>query len=359
MNPVIFIFLFLSFFASALQAQVIIGNGGEGVRIGEQIVLRDLYEEGSHENPEMGQKVDNDFLVRFYELKLDLFFATESELFLQKITQIEGVYPGVGRAILEAFAYFKFKFVSQPLPLLPNDSNSVSNDQRVQLALRRYSDIYIDYKSWLKMAVPQRVALMVHEALYSYLEVECKDSVCSQYSIQVRPLIGQLFLKKTTKDIGQLLKRIGFDSVMAQCKIPYLINGQFSIFEKDTVQGPLYEKKLNLNKEDDFQNTFAFISDKIDSFAQMGMSVTTVSDFFRPIVLIRSNTYYSDYGTQTALVFESSSSVYKKQYSFTNKTDFYITFMEEVKKWIHINRFNNILDPLLYCKRPFVSMGSR
>lgn len=58
----ILFFLSLNFFNTVYTSTVIIGNGGEGYKIANQIYVRDLAENGIHLNPYFGNRSDINFV---------------------------------------------------------------------------------------------------------------------------------------------------------------------------------------------------------------------------------------------------------------------------------------------------------
>ncbi|WP_374029637.1 hypothetical protein [Bdellovibrio bacteriovorus] len=192
------------------MAYVRIGNGGEGVLENGQIYVRDLYEQKSHLNPWFGNTSLMSLREAWSRTNLETYFSEERSLVLRKLTDIESVSPGLGFATLEALDKYAYLFVDE-LELLENDSPSVPDSKRVQIAIRRYKTVYISNAAWTKMSPESKAALLIHEGIYGLGRVTCNQKICEQKSREVRPVVGQLFfsvpgidLKKSFHDVLEI-----------------------------------------------------------------------------------------------------------------------------------------------------------
>lgn len=201
----VFILTLLVSFSSA--AYVRIGNGGEGVLENGQIYVRDLYEQNSHLNPWFGGSTSPALLEAWNKTNLSKHFSEARELILRKLTDIEKVYPGLGFVTLSALDKYDYFFVEH-LELLENDSPSVPDSVRVQIAMRRYKTVYLSKSAWKIMSVESRAALLIHEGIYGLATIVCNQEACEQKSRAVRPLIGQLFFMTPQMDVNNEIRKV-------------------------------------------------------------------------------------------------------------------------------------------------------
>ncbi|WII70683.1 hypothetical protein QJS83_09450 [Bdellovibrio sp. 22V] len=226
------VFVLMLLWSVSATAYVRIGNGGEGVLENGQIYVRDLYEQKSHLNPWFGTKSSISLREAWNKTNLEKYFSEERSLVLRKLTDIENVYPGLGFATLEALDKYVYLFVDK-LELLENDSPSVPDSQRVQIAIRRYKTVYISNAAWKKMSPESKAALLIHEGVYGLARVTCNQNICEQKSREVRPVVGQLFfsvpeidLKKSFHDVLEI------KSLENLCALP-LAWFQFSVVSEN------------------------------------------------------------------------------------------------------------------------------
>lgn len=214
------------------MAYVRIGNGGEGVLENGQIYVRDLYEQKSHLNPWFGTSGSTSLREAWNRTTLEKYFSEERSLVIRKLTDIENVYPGLGFATLEALDKYSYLFVDE-LELLENDSPSVPESKRVQIAIRRYKVVYISNTAWTKMSAEAKAALLIHEGIYGLGRLTCNQNVCEQKSREVRPVVGQLFFPTSgielQKSIHEVLEVKSLENL---CALP-VAQFQFSVVSEE------------------------------------------------------------------------------------------------------------------------------
>lgn len=210
------------------NAYVRIGNGGEGVLVDDQVYVRDLYEQGSHLHPRFGSQISTSLLGAWNNTTLAKQFSSEKSLVLQKLTDIEMTFPGLGFATMQALEKYNYLFVDM-LELLANDSPTVPESQRIQIAVRYYKTIYLSKTAWGKMSLESKAALLIHEGLYGLAKITCDENDCQQKSKQVRPLIGRFFSSASHDELKALIREnLDVQSLENLCTDP-AAKFQFSI----------------------------------------------------------------------------------------------------------------------------------
>ncbi|WP_374074607.1 hypothetical protein [Bdellovibrio bacteriovorus] len=214
------------------MAYVRIGNGGEGVLENGQIYVRDLYEQKSHLNPWFGTNSAASLREAWNRTNLEKYFSEERSLVIRKLTDIENIYPGLGFATLEALDKYSYLFVDQ-LELLENDSPSVPDSKRVQIAIRRYKTVYMSTAAWTKMSPESKAALLVHEGIYGLGRLTCKQNVCEQKSREVRPVVGQLFFSTVGTELQKIIREVlEVKSLEGLCTFP-MAQFKFSVVSEE------------------------------------------------------------------------------------------------------------------------------
>lgn len=246
-----YIFTFLLALPSLSFGYVRIGNGGEGVLENGRIYVRDLYEQGSHLNPWFGADTAPHVWAAWYGSRLFTQFSAERDYVVRKITDIERIFPGLGFAAIRALDKYNYIFVEK-LDLLNNDSDTVPDSRRVQIAVRRYGDLYLSKEAWAKMDVEARAALLIHEAVYGLGKIHCGPQVCEQISREVRPLIGQLFFSSPRLNLKSEIARVlNVNSLAGVCEKP-AARFEYAVIS-NTDKGRVY---------DSFVSDYQFVSDQ-------------------------------------------------------------------------------------------------
>lgn len=189
------ILLLTLFSLSAHASYLFIGNGGEGT-LGQrgQIVLRDLYEEGCAEDPYIGadfSPLTETRLRNSPNLRLDY----DSRLLARKINDLDLLSKNLGRVVLETILFYNWDYTGN-IRMSPDSAANADLFPRFPLAYRLQKKISVDREKWQRMDDVQRVALIIHEAIYSLLPVKEYRQVPfnNQSANLARHLTGRLFL---------------------------------------------------------------------------------------------------------------------------------------------------------------------
>lgn len=194
------LFAVLSFVggSTALAGGSLVGNGGGGILDGGKIYVLDLYETGTAKAPfiEKSLGANRDFTFSKWNAEVDF----DHRLLAQKIDELNRRFTDLGDFVVDAFNFFAVTFADEPLTLLC-DEEAPCRPGQVQLAIRRFRSIYLDRQMWRQLDAEQKVALLIHEGVYSYARVKCDPSgMCRQVSHEIRPIVGQLFSPNHDKD---------------------------------------------------------------------------------------------------------------------------------------------------------------
>jgi hypothetical protein len=200
------------------------GNGGDGLLINGSPVVLDLVEAGVDDKPFFDSSVKiNPLLLGLIKKNLPKFPEVHNRLAL-KLTEIERISSPFAWAIAESYRFFNLKIVNAALVDVKDEDSVVDYDQSklVQLAIRRANNILINGSWWPKLSIDQKVALLVHESIYSFQKTEnvktligitpdgkaAYETKKGQISVPARAITGFLFteeLKTASKmDLVQL-----------------------------------------------------------------------------------------------------------------------------------------------------------
>lgn len=195
--------------SSALAGGSLVGNGGGGILDNGKIHVLDLYEAGTAKAPfiEKTSDEDRDLVFRKWNPEVDF----DHRLLAQKLDELNHRFTNLGNFVADAFDFFEVTFADDPLTLLC-DEEAPCRPGQVQLAIRRFRSIYLDRQLWRQLDAEQKIALLIHEGIYSYARVECDQTkMCRQISREIRPIVGQLFSPNRDKDhelLSLILQRL-------------------------------------------------------------------------------------------------------------------------------------------------------
>lgn len=188
-------------------SQINVGNnGGEGVAKDDRLYVRDLYEESTHLNPYIGPAVDDEFRSLGSTGENLRAMGVDLKLLRRKLTDLNQATPGLGFLVLKALSHYRMAFSREPLPPLSVsfsadvDRGRFKDDLR-QLAIRRGMEIEFDRRNWNALNPTHRVALVIHEGVFSMLRpiaLNLRGDRFAQASPFIRPMVGQLFSQKET-----------------------------------------------------------------------------------------------------------------------------------------------------------------
>lgn len=217
-----FLLLNLMFLVPAFaQAHIFIGNGGEGVQVGDKLYVRDLFEQGTHLNPVFGNRIDSELEKRIRHSRAVVATGVSANLWVRKLTDLNQNSALLGNLVLEALEKYTLKFTQTPLPLLPDDfpRSDIPPSSRVQIANRLFRTITIHQPSWQILSPEHQVALLVHETLYGLSKVSCDSKgSCEQASKPIREITGLAFSAKMEDITSLVSERLELDENFRSCQ---------------------------------------------------------------------------------------------------------------------------------------------
>jgi|GEM_PF-4469788 len=186
-----FLFLFIS--TNVFAGGFVGGNGGEGIDDHGRLYVRDLYSIGAHTSPWFGDAVDPHLppLPKFT-------FAYPRNLLARKLTDLNEGTPGLGDFLLMAIKQYTWTLVDAELNLADSLRDPVKIPPGIKIkhiAGRFGHSIRINKVNWMKLNDENKVALIIHEAVFSLLEPTADpNGFFSQSSEVARELTGQFFI---------------------------------------------------------------------------------------------------------------------------------------------------------------------
>ena len=202
----LFKFLVLSLFMVNVgeASTVVIGNGGEGYRMGHQIYVRDLVENSVHANPYFGDHRASDYIQDFDQtllrnLNLDL------DLLNQKLNDIDSVFPGLAAALVATSRLYSWSLIDESLALLPDEGEiiHIPYEERVQIANRSILSVRLQKQIWQSMNPSHQVALFTHELIFALVQptsLDHENLIFQQSARLARQITGQLFAASTYRN---------------------------------------------------------------------------------------------------------------------------------------------------------------
>lgn len=225
-----YLWLFVAcLFPFEASGNIFVGNGGEGVKWNGRVIVRDLYSEGVRE-PFFGPTQDSAMQAQLARSGLVAKLALNREKLARKLSDLNRVKKGLGNIVLLTLDKYRIAMVDGELPLVP-DGGSLPEEMRVQLAIRRYMQIFISRQRFAALDEEQRIALLVHEALYSLVNISCKMDSCEQFPDSVRKIVGRLFQPngENNAELKALLdSELALPSGEAVCReLPLAVSARF------------------------------------------------------------------------------------------------------------------------------------
>lgn len=189
------------FIKSSFAIGYVVGNGGDGLLISGKLFVRDLVESGVQFEPYVGSKVvfSKGFKARLRAMSIDegsLPFSRE--LLAAKLSDLENLSPYLGHFVLEAILAYRWIAVDSALAPI-GDYEMVLKElpaNQVQIANRLDTTIRVHNESWNRLNDRNKIALIIHEAIYSLLKPKCEESPyrCFQSARVARNIVGKLFM---------------------------------------------------------------------------------------------------------------------------------------------------------------------
>lgn len=194
------VFLLLQICSVASHAQFIAGNHGEGVLLGGKIYLRDLYIRGQLEDLYFGHSAHPQIAERMSGFDRIELTDLQRQLLVQKISDIEALSPCLGKIVSDIFYTYNWTWTREQFRTPPESEEvtHIPEHQRVIVAKRYRSDVLLQKAAWDKMPDAHKVALLIHEVIYSVLRPSHKPGVkgAAYQDVHVARALVSLFFSK-------------------------------------------------------------------------------------------------------------------------------------------------------------------
>lgn len=187
----------------------IVGNGGVGVEIGNNIYMLDLYERSIHNDvyypPGL---IPHKFITAQVEETFSItnLSAVPVKQLIYKMEEIYTKYPYLAVAMLKAMQVLDWSLVGADLIALEDTKTPLDGIMLRQVAIRQESRIFISDSLWNKLDANNRVALIIHEILYymaeplSRVDSKSTQKFYAQSASEVRAMTGLLLSRKFSRD---------------------------------------------------------------------------------------------------------------------------------------------------------------
>lgn len=208
------------------------GNGGQGVRMGERLVLLDLLEAGVEDDPQVSRLPANDpeLLARleapFHDFKAVL------PLLASKLEEVRRESPALANSLILAAEAYSWNLINASLEPLPDHRGTLDPDanQIVQLAVRIGRSVRIAAAPWSQLDEKHRAALIFHELIYALMPIRIRErgEAPSQSAVRARELVGYFFSRRFTEKASENLSAVVGNDL-------YLGSDRRQLVEKDRV----------------------------------------------------------------------------------------------------------------------------
>ncbi|MBX3041986.1 MAG: hypothetical protein KF789_14865 [Bdellovibrionaceae bacterium] len=163
------LFFPLSLLAAPLFNSTLVGNGGEGILTDDsRLYTRDLFELSLHENPAFGSESDPHLRAKLQIWNPLALSRQQQSLLLRKLTDIKKAFPPLAFGLVSVLQHYQWSYTDMPLVLLEDESRlQIPTEKRVSIANRYLSSILIQRAEFEKLDDANKVALILHEAIYA------------------------------------------------------------------------------------------------------------------------------------------------------------------------------------------------
>lgn len=184
-----------------------VGNGGEGVLLADGVYTRDLHDFHLHRAPWFGQEVEASLLAKVTAWNPLALSPEECELLARKLTDLNRFYDFFGDDVMEVLQFFYWTLTDQDLVLIEPDevTTPVYPQQRLAIANRHLGSILIHRENFARLNGPNKVALLIHEAVYSLMHYKEANRVVGQNLLKTRQLTAGFFDERQQQSPESLL----------------------------------------------------------------------------------------------------------------------------------------------------------
>jgi|GEM_PF-3929541 len=191
--------------AAASWAGIRIGNGGDGICKGKTdketkcyskiVYVRDLYDANLHLNPAVGNEIDPYIQREVDQSSVVSTLQLDKNLLARKLTDLEHFHLHFGHIVLAAINAYQWQLVENPLEKLADDAPIEQRPEswRVQLANRFQNTIRVYSDDYALLPEIHKVALVIHEGIFSLLSPQCRKGICTQHAYMAREITANAF----------------------------------------------------------------------------------------------------------------------------------------------------------------------
>ena len=151
----------------------IVGNGGIAVHTSDRLVMLDLFERGITQ----GYYNPNTKILPWLEAELERIIGysnlTDFPLsqLVRKLSEIYQVDKVLGMAILNSISRLDWRLVEADLTPTEDARTPLDGLRLKQVAVRTFNAVYISKALWEQMDADNKLALVIHEAVYYFAPV--------------------------------------------------------------------------------------------------------------------------------------------------------------------------------------------
>ncbi|MCM2279674.1 MAG: hypothetical protein NDJ89_16490 [Oligoflexia bacterium] len=184
-----------------------VGNGGQGVVLGDRLFLLDLVESGMESSVFIDSSAEADSVIDgIFRDRLTAAFRELEDLplalVLRKFEEIRRIDEPLSFALLLAAEKLRWAPVETELEAIPDRAGvvAVSRYEVVQLAVRAGRSVRVYLPGWRRLDPSNRAALLVHELVYALMKPNRRsDGFSEQEGIRAREITAYLF----SSDLGR------------------------------------------------------------------------------------------------------------------------------------------------------------
>jgi hypothetical protein len=172
-----------------------VGSGGEGVLQDGKLRLRDLLDLGGGKKAYFGEVADSFYISRLRNSELPE--SINKKRLAIKLTDFDALSPHLGDYLMDILDAYQWAFTEEALALLPERETIHDSIKRIPIANRYLERIVIHRPSWNELPPDDRIALLIHEAVYALLRPECglgSENVCVQSAKRARDIVAFGFI---------------------------------------------------------------------------------------------------------------------------------------------------------------------
>lgn len=229
-----------------------VGSGGEGVFHDGKLRLRDLVDLGVGKKAYFGDVADFFYISRLKNSELPE--GVDKKRLAIKLTDFDALSPHLGDYLMDILDAYQWAFTEEDLALLPERETIHDSIKRIPIANRYLERIVIHRASWNELSPDDRIALLIHEAVYALLRPVCglgSENVCVQSAKRARDIVAFSFISPPRPLSTAMLNDLLLPSDLGSCphrKVDLEINfwrtsgKRFVMLVQSRLQTPLETK---------------------------------------------------------------------------------------------------------------------